>query len=379
MKILHIITGLGDGGAELTLYKLCKYDKLNKHFVISLKDREKYFLLLKKLGVKVYSLNMKFYSIYKFFFLIKLINSLKPNIVQTWLVHADFLGGIASRLAGIKNIIWNVRYSDIKTGKSKLTTILIIKILSKLSYLIPLYIIIVSKRAKKIYELIGYNKKKLVFIPNGFDLSILKVDKIQKINFRKKVKIKRNVPIIGTVARYDPQKDHLNLLNALSIIRSKNINFKCILVGSNMNHDNNDLISKINKLKLSKYISLLGSKNNISQVMNGLDLHILSSSYGEGFPNVIAESMACGTPCVVTDVGDSGLIVGKTGWIVPPNNSIKLSQAIEKAINEVGTSKWFIRSNKARMMIKDKFSINNMLTSYNKIWIKVNKQNNKSI
>ena len=89
--------------------------------------------------------------------------------------------------------------------------------------------------------------------------------------------------------------------------------------------------------------------------------------------------MACGTPCIATDVGDSSLIVGKTGWIVPPNNSIKLSKAIEKAVNEVGTSKWSKRSNKARMVIKDKFSITNMLTSYNKIWIKVNKKNNKSI
>ena len=108
MKILHIITGLGDGGAELTLYKICKYDTSNTHIVISLKDKGKYFSLLNKQGIKVFCLNMNFFSIYKIFFLIKKISNLKPDIVQTWLIHADFLGGIASRLAGINNIIWNI-------------------------------------------------------------------------------------------------------------------------------------------------------------------------------------------------------------------------------------------------------------------------------
>ena len=378
MKILHIITGLGDGGAELTLYKICKYDTSNKHIVISLKDKGKYFSLLKKLGIEVYCLNMNFFSIYKFFFLIKKINILKPNIVQTWLVHADFLGGIAARLAGIKNIVWNVRYSNIEIKKSKLSTILIIRILSRLSYIIPLSIIIVSKRAKKIYEKKGYDKKKLKFIPNGYNLSTFKISKVKKNYFYKKINLKKKIPLIGCVARYDPQKDHLNLLNALSIIRSKNLNFFCIFVGSNINQDNIDLVSKIKKLNLTSYVKLLGRNDNIPQLMNGLDLHVLSSSYGEGFPNVIAEAMACGTPCITTDVGDAAFIVGKIGWVVPPKNPIKLSKAIEKALYEIGGIKWDKRCIKARLKIKEKFSINKMLKSYNKVWVKVYKQNNNS-
>ena len=126
MNILHIITGLGDGGAEHTLYKICKYDTKNKHIVISLTNRGKYFSLFKKLGIEVYNLNINFFSIYKFFYLVKLIGTLKPDIVQTWLVHADFLGSIAARLAGFKNIVWNIRYSKIQFGKAKFTTILIV-------------------------------------------------------------------------------------------------------------------------------------------------------------------------------------------------------------------------------------------------------------
>ena len=376
MKLLHIITSLGDGGAELTLFKICKYDTINNHVVISLKDQGKYYSLLNKLGVKVFCLNMSFFSIYKFFFLINLIRSLKPDIVQTWLVHADFLGGIAARLAGVKNIIWNVRYSNIEISKSKLNTVLILKLLSILSYSIPQLIIIVSKKAKKIYKIKGYDKKKLKFIPNGYDLSILKIDKIQKINFHKKINLRKTIPIIGNVARYDQQKDHLNLLHALSIIQSKKINFFCILVGSNIDQKNLNLSSEIKKLKLSNSVKLLGRKNNISEVMNGIDIHVLSSSYGEGFPNVLAESMACGTPCITTNVGDSALIVGKTGWVVPPKNKIKLAKAIEIALSEIGTANWNKRCTKARLTIKKNFSINKMLKSYNDAWIRIYKKSN---
>jgi len=366
---------LGDGGAEHTLFKICKYDNINKHIVISLKGPGKYFSLLNKLGIKVYCLNIKFFSFHKIFFLIKLLSDLKPNVVQTWLVHADFLGGITARLAGIKNIIWNIRYSNFEIGKAKLTTILIIKILAKLSLFIPRSIIINSKRAKKIFTIEGYDKKKLKFIPNGFDLSILKPQKFQKISFKKKIRIKKLLPLIGNVARYDKKKDHLNLLNALSLIKEKNINFFCTLVGSNIDKKNFSLISEIKRLKLSNNVRLLGQNDNILQVMNGLDIFVQSSSYGEGFPNVVAESMACGTPCIVTDVGDAGLIIGKTGWVVPPNNPNNLAKAIEKALNEMRTKNWNKRRNKARLRIKENFNISKMLQSYNEVWSKTQSAN----
>ena len=118
-------------------------------------------------------------------------------------------------------------------------------------------------------------------------------------------------------------------------------------------------------------MKLLGQTNDISMVMNSLDLHVLSSSYGEGFPNVVAEAMACGTPCVVTEVGDSSLIVGKTGWIVPPKNPVRLSKAIENALNERDTPKWKNRSKMARLRIEENFSITGMLNLYFKYWQRV--------
>lgn len=372
MKILHIITSLGDGGAEHTLFKICKYDKKNKHIVISLKDQGKYFPLLKKNNTQVYCLNINFFFIHKIFFLIKLIRNLKPDIVQTWLVHSDFIGSIAARLANIKNIVWNVRYSQIELGKAKLTTIILIRILARLSFVIPKAIIIVSKRAKKIYKNLGYDPKKLNFIPNGYDLTKFKINKLEKINFKNKINIKKDIPFIGKVARYDPLKDHLNLLKSLSILRLNKVDFLCLLIGTNINR-NKKLLDEIQRLKLKKHVKLFGPIKDISYIMSGLDIHILSSS-SEGFPNVVAEAMAFQTPCVVTDVGDAPYIVGKTGWVVPPNDPKKLANAIKKAISLYKSKYWKSFCYEARFRIQKKFSINRMLTQYNKTWSEVYKK-----
>ncbi len=371
MKIVHIITGLSDGGAENTLFKICKYDDLNEHVVISLQREGKYFSLLKKIGIKVYSININIFSIFKIFRIISLLRILKPDLVQTWLVHGDFIGSIAARLSGIKNIVWNVRYSNFEFGKAKLMTILLIKILAKLSFFIPKLIVVVSKSAKKTCNEIGYCKKKLCLITNGYDLSKLKPNKYHKTYVRKKFRIKKKIPIIGNVARFDPKKDHSNLLKALSLIKLKNIDFFCVLIGSGINKHNKKLFSEIKRLELTNCIRLLDKTDNIPQIMNALDIHVQSSRYGEGFPNVVAESMACGTPSVVTDVGDAASIVGKTGWVVPPKNSIKLARALEKAISESRTTYWKKKCNQARLRIKKNFDIRKMIKSFNNVWTRV--------
>jgi len=371
MKIIHIITGLNDGGAEHTLYKICKYDTANNHFVISLTGPGKYYSLLKKIKIKVYYLSANFFSIHKFYNLIKLIRLLKPDIIQTWLVHADLIGSIAAKLAGFNRIIWNIRYSNFKIGKAKFFTIIIVKLLSKLSFLIPVSIVINSKRAKTIYETQGYDKEKLHYIPNGYDLSILKPNNLKKINFKKKYHFNKKVPLIGNIARFDPKKDHTNLIKALSLVRSKNLNFFCIFIGSGIDNDNKILVSEIKKLNLSKNIKLIGKYDNIVEAMNGIDIYVQSSSYGEGFPNVVAEAMSCGTPCIVTDVGDAALISDKSGWVVPPSNPVKLANAIEKALIEIGNARHKKRSVKARSIIKSKFDIKNMINLYDKLWNKL--------
>lgn len=371
MNILHIITSLENGGTEKTLYKICKHDTSNRHTVISLKNSGKYFSTLKKIGIQVYCLEMKLFSIYQFYNLIKKIHHLKPDVVQTWLPHGDFIGGIASRLAGVNKVVWNIRYSKLKIGVVKLRTIILLNILLKLSYIIPKLIVVVSKSALRNYKNIGYSNHKLRLIQNGYDLSINKFDK-KKINFRKKYRIKKNIPIIGSISRYDPTKDHESLLNSLLILKKRKLSFFCVIIGPNIN--NKHLIEKVKKLKLKNFVKLLGNSNNVLRSLRGLDFHILNSKT-EGFPNIVAESMACGTPCVVTDVGDSSIIVGKTGWIVEPNNSSKLANKIEEALREVKKKSWKKRCDQASLRIKNNFGIKKMIDSYNLVWSEVKNNN----
>ena len=157
------------------------------------------------------------------------------------------------------------------------------------------------------------------------------------------------------------------------MMKLKNLNVICVLLEIILIKIIN-FNDEIKRLKLSKFVKLLGQMDNSYEVMNALDINVLSSSYGEGFPNVVAESMACGTPCVVTDVGDAPLIVGKTGWIVPPNNPKKLAKILELAINQIGNKNWSKKCKNARLRVEKKFDISNMIIFYNKVWTKVCKK-----
>jgi glycosyltransferase involved in cell wall biosynthesis len=370
MKLVHVITSLLDGGAEGVLYRLCCHDHMNEHVVVSLRDQGKYGKLLSKHGIKIYTLNMKpgRLSLLCLYRLIKIIKIEKANVVQTWLYHADFFGGIAARLAGIKNLIWNVRHSNFNKNDTKKSLLILVKVLAKLSYFLPKKIIFCSTNSMNLHNEIGYQSHKMEYVPNGYDLQKFRSSFLKKSIFRKKINLKNETTLLGNVARFHPQKDHKNLLQALSILKKSKIPFKCVLVGFGVTKRNKVLVKLIKKFKLNNEIILLGSQKDINLIMNGIDIHILASQYGEAFPNVVAEAMASGTPCVVTDVGDSSLIVGKTGWVAKPNNSTDLSHNIKKAIKRLKSKKWKHLCFLSRKRIDNKFTINMMVNKYNNIW-----------
>ena len=206
------------------------------------------------------------------------------------------------------------------------------------------------------------------YVPNGYDLQMFKPNPKKKLLIKNKFNIKNRFTLLGHIARFHPQKDHVNLLQALSIVKKNKIPFKCILVGFGIEKKNKILNNLIQKFNLKNELILLGQQNKINVIMNEIDVNILASGYGEAFPNVVAEAMASGTPCVVTDVGDSSLIVGDTGWVTRTSNSKELANNIKKAINKSKSKKWNYLCLKARKRIVKKFSIKKMIVSYNKIW-----------
>jgi len=368
--ILHVITGLNNGGAEAVLYRLCAYDKDYNHTVISLMDKGKYGPLLEEAGVVVHCLNMPagrvtLSGLYQLF---KLVRKLKPDAVQAWMYHADLLGGIIARLAGIKNVYWNIRHTTLEPGHSKRSTILIAKLCAKLSKRVPKGIVCCAEKAVEVHGEIGYDTSKMMVIANGYDLSSLRL--IPNPQAQLKKELGDVFPLIGMVGRFDPQKDHFGLLDAFAFVKNAGVPHKLALVGRDLNTSNVALIEKIQFLGLKGEVLLLDQRTDIPTIMNSLYLHVLSSSFGEAFPNVLAEAMACGTPCVTTDVGDAAVIVGETGWVVPPKNPQALADAILIALNEQQTNPeaWASRKVACRERVVENFSIETMVERYHQVW-----------
>ena len=370
MNIFHITTSLIDGGAQAVLYRLCTHDKQNRHTVISLMDSGKYGALLEASGIAVHCLDMPRgrMTLTGLWRLWRLLRSERPGVVQTWMYHADFIGGTLARLARVPIICWGIHHSNLEPGKTTRSTILIARVCAWLSHWIPTAIVSCSAKAASVHQALGYAREKFTIIPNGYNIVEFAPNSKARAQLRHEWGINEQTILLGMVARYDPQKDHANLVNALRLIKHKKVSFQCILVGAEMDANNHELCRLIESQGVRSNVLLLGQRNDIPDVMNALDIHVLSS-VGEAFPNVLAEAMACMTPCVTTDVGDAAVIVGDTGWIAPPSNSELLASAISEAIAEMqNAEQWAVRRSMCRDRVVLNFSLERMVDNYNNVW-----------
>ncbi len=362
-KVVHIITGLNQGGAESVLYKICNETQKDFSFiVISLKGKGFFSEKLRLLQIPVYEINLRniFFLPISFFRLYNLIKKEKPDIVQTWMYHADFFGGIVAKIVGIKLIIWNIR-GPLNTKKTNLQTHILARSCAIISRWVPNKIICCSEFASKVHIGIGYFSDKFIIIPNGYKIP-------EKFGVNKLSLIKSSSDfMLGMIARYDPYKDHKSLLKALRIVKQNGYSFKCLLAGSGIDTKNQKLLSLIKSLNLYDNVELLGVISDVNQLFNRLDLHVLSS-IDEAFPNVIAESMAMGVPIVSTNVGDAALIAGDLGWIVNPSDPNSIAIGIIEAIIEKDKPEWKIRKEKSRERIVKYFSIEKMCKQYSNLW-----------
>ncbi|WP_396621466.1 glycosyltransferase family 4 protein [Marinobacter sp. W-8] len=373
MKVLHIITSLDAGGAEGVLARLCVADKSNDHHIVSLMDEGVYGEVLLKAGVSVSCLRLPKggVSAKGLFKLWRIIRDIRPNVIQTWMYHADFLGGLIGRLAGVRNIVWGIRNTELAPGKSSRSAILVAKLCARLSSRIPARIAVCAEKAVSVHESLGYCREKMVVVPNGYDLSRFRPFPESGSALRRDLGIPDTSFLMGMVARFDLFKDHETLFAALDLLAAEGVDFQCLLVGTGMTSENTELNEVLMKRSISQRVVLAGRRSDIPEVMSALDLHVLSSS-SEAFPNVLAEAMACGTPCVSTDVGDAALIVGDTGWIVPPESPEQLANALRSAVLEYRLMEdWQNRKREARKRIEQRFSLEGMVANFNSLWSEI--------
>lgn len=373
MKILHIITSLADGGAEGVLYRLAAHDSLDTHHVVCLTGEGKYGPLLRRADIAVSTLDMpRGHPTFRGLIgLWRVMRSWRAEVIQTWMYHADLLGGLAGRLAGLP-VVWGIRNTTLDAGRSSRATIRVAKLCARLSRWLPARIVACAQAAVRVHAALGYDAKRMVVIPNGYDLSRFRPDPAARQRLRAQWGVADDEPVLGMVARRDPQKDHVNLIQALARLQACVREFRVVLVGTGITTDNRELVQALDEAGLSRRTQLLGPQPDVPAVMAALDVHVLSSAYGEAFPNVLAEAMACGTPCVATDVGDAALIVGDTGWLVPPGDAEALADALAAAIDAWrAQADWRLRQQRARARIHDEFGLDAMVARYRAVWAEV--------
>ena len=375
LRVLHIITGLGQGGAESVLFRLATYPGADvEHVVVSLTDEGLYGERLRAAGVAVHALGMKRgrVSLGGFMALRSLIASSRPDAVQTWMYHADLIGGLAARLAGVRAIAWGIRNSGEHLERSSRSARLVLRACALLSGRVPKAIVCAAQKSAERHADKGYDRERMVVIANGYDLSRFAPNDEARQRVRAQWGLPQDVPAIGCVARWDPLKDHANLLRAVAaLVRDgRDAGLRCVLIGRGMDTANAELAALIDRLGLRDRLVLAGPSDDVPTAMNGLDLHVLSSC-AEGFPNVVAEAMACGVYCVVTDVGDAAYIVGDAGVVVPPEQSEALARGIETALREVASRGRARAGEAGRARVLENFDLARMVQSYVAVWRRI--------
>lgn len=337
MKIVYVTTGLTTGGAEIMLYQmLAKIDRT--HFtpiVVSLMDRGTLGDRIEALGVPVYTLGMKAGGLPKLnaiSTLVNIVREIKPDLIQCWMYH----GNLVAQLIGIFYsrkipVLWDIQCSLYSLALEKKITAIIIKLCAYISRL-SFKIIYVSKVSQCQHEALGYARDKSCVIPNGIDVTVFSPSSEARLTIRQELGLTETSFLIGLICRYHPMKDHANFIKAAALLLKSKPDIHFIMAGNKVDPQNQSLAQLIQELGIANQIHLLGERKDMPRLSAALDIACSASAYGEGCPLVICEAMSAGVPCAVTEVGDSGWIVDKTGWVVPPQNPEALANAWQESI-----------------------------------------------
>jgi glycosyltransferase involved in cell wall biosynthesis len=205
-----------------------------------------------------------------------------------------------------------------------------------------------------------------VVIPNGLDTATFAPAVDHRNAARRLLGLSEMEVVIGHVGRPDPQKDHRTLMAAFDILAARHADVRLVLIGSGFAPGDAYLESMIGDKLCAGRVLALGPRDDVATLLPAMDVFALSS-WGEAFPNVVVEAMSCGVPCVSTDVGDAGVILGDTGWIVPPNDPSALANALDAAISEPSTDRR-ARGIRARDRVRTHFDVERMVSAYELMW-----------
>jgi glycosyltransferase involved in cell wall biosynthesis len=368
IRFLCIITGLDMGGAETVLLRILERidrSRFDPH-VISLTTMGEIGPRIRALGISVEALNMRSAvgCVFSYQRLVKRLKELRPNLVFTMMYHANLLGGVAARQAGVP-AVWGIHNCNLSRHVNKLSTLAVSAVCARLSSSIPEIIISCSEAAKQTHIAHGYVGGKILVIPNGFDLNCFRPDEVARVEMRRELGMAASAPLVGLIGRLDVQKNHLGFIKAISVLHKKLPQAHFLMAGQGVDAGNKVLIRAASQLGVEGACHFLGQRDDIPRVMAALDV-LASSSVGEAFPNAIGEAMACGVPCAVTDVGDSAYMVGNTGRIVASGDMAGLADAIAALLLLSGDERRAL-GDLARKRVEQYFEISRVVKRYEEV------------
>lgn len=338
MLILHIITDLTTGGAELMLERLVEHQGREgryRHKVISLRTLGQVGPRLQAAGIEVEAMGMNGLGglVTGFVRLVRRIRQLGPDVVQTWMYHSDLIGGLAAWLAGHRRVLWGVRIMDISSalGVSR-SLIWSRRICAWLSRTVPLRILYVAEAARKVHETMGYAAEKSVVIPNGYSVPPLDEVAASRRRRREELGLAEGAVLIGSAGRFSPQKGYHGFIEAAAATARRFPEARFLILGRDITWENEELAGWIREAGLTDRFHLLGERRNVHDWLAAVDVFALFS-LGEGFPNIVAEAMSVGVPCIVTDVGDSALLVADSGIVIRSGDLSGLTNGLERLIS----------------------------------------------
>ena len=368
--ILHVITSLGSGGAQAMLYSLLKNIDKNKFdvVVVSMVNEKLWGDKISQLGIPVFYLGiekkikLKPLSMYA-----NIIKKYQPDIIHAWMYDACFFATFLRKKKTIKKVIMGIHYHLDNLQYESLKFKVVNWFLAKISKRV-LAVQYVSTKIKDAHIQNGYSSNNAFVIHNGFDLNEFKPIKKQYLAVRKQLQVPNTAKLVGMFARFHPMKNHrgfIEMASRLIEIYDQEVYF--ILGGNQCNSTNQTLQKWIQQFKLQDRFFLI-DEVSVKEYMPALNVHVLSSSYGESFGMVLCEAMACGVPCVSTNVGDAENILGKYGYIVPVNNPEAMAFSIHKLLS-LSQHELAQLSECCRDHIQDKYSIEEITQRYEKLYL----------
>lgn len=258
----------------------------------------------------------------------KIFRRCEPDVVHCWMYHANLVGyGLMGMRRSVARplFVTSVRAAIDAPGQERMSVRFVRRLDALFSGRADA-IVFNSYRGAEQHAAIGYQMRQATVIHNFFDTDRFKPRPEDRQSVRLSLAEDR-FPLVALVGRFDPLKGHLIFLQAAKVVKAKCPESQFLLLGRGCESTNVTLSGWIRELDLVGAVSLLGERRDVAQILSAVDLAV-SSSLSEGFSNVIGEAMACGTPCVVTDVGDSAHLVGDSGLVVPPGDPVPMAKAI---------------------------------------------------